>query len=114
MMEKRFPDETLDNAIEVRKTSMEAYMNDKEYFPGLDEVTIQFLEELKQYRAIGTVEECRAAVERMQPKEPLNVDTEGIRYTDSYRCPNCEGNFTGTGIAKHCYHCGQAIDWGKE
>ena len=78
------------------------------------EAGIQALEEIQEYRAIGTTEECRAAVERMKPRKPINVGAEGIRYTDSYRCPNCKGNFSATGIANHCYHCGQAIDWGGD
>ena len=30
---------------------------------------IKALEEIQQYRAIGTVEECRVAVEKMKPKK---------------------------------------------
>lgn len=52
-----------------------------------------------------------AALEKQVPKKPVKVDNPGIRYTDTYRCPLCGGNFTGTGIADYCYHCGQALDW---
>lgn len=69
------------------------------------------LEEIQQYRAIGTVEECREATERQREKKPIKIENNGFRYTDSYICPNCEKGFTGTGIADFCYHCGQAIDW---
>ena len=68
-------------------------------------------EELEQYRKIGTVEECKEAVEKRRAKNPIDVHTEGFRYTDTYRCPSCGDNFTGTGIADYCYHCGQAISW---
>lgn len=60
---------------------------------------------------------CRAhiiaisALEKQVPKKPAKVNHTGIRYTDTYRCPSCGGNFTGTGIANYCYHCGQALDW---
>lgn len=54
------------------------------------------------------------ALEKQIPKYPKKTKAEGYRYTDTYRCPNCEKNFTGTGIADYCYHCGQALDWGKE
>lgn len=54
------------------------------------------------------------ALEKQIPKKPIYVEDDGIRYTDSYRCPNCQGAFTGTGIARYCYHCGQAIDWSDE
>ena len=72
------------------------------------------LEEIQQYRTIGTVEECRAAMEKQTAKKPKKTESEGYRYTDTYRCPNCGGNFSGTGIADYCYHCGQKLDWGDE
>ncbi len=54
------------------------------------------------------------ALEKQLPKKPIKTTEEtGIRYTDSYRCPNCGGNFTGTGIADFCYHCGQRLDWSE-
>ena len=78
------------------------------------EMAIKALEEIKQYRTIGTPEECRAAVEKQKAKKPQKTESEGYRYTDTYRCPNCGGNFSGTGIANYCYHCGQKLDWGDE
>ena len=76
------------------------------------DIAIQALEEIQQYRAIGTVEECVVAVEKQKAKKPQKTESEGYRYTDTYRCPNCGGNFSGTGIANYCYHCGQKLDWG--
>ena len=70
-----------------------------------------WLEELKQYQAIGTLEECRVAVEKQKPMKPIKTETEGYMFTDTYRCPTCGGNFSGTGIADYCYHCGQKLDW---
>lgn len=34
-------------------------------------VAIEALKEIKQYREIGTLEECREAVEKQTPKKPL-------------------------------------------
>ena len=51
------------------------------------------------------------ALEKQIAKEPKKIEIEGYRYTDTYKCPTCEGNFSGTGIADYCYHCGQKIDW---
>lgn len=73
----------------------------------------QWLEELKQYKALGALEEVREAVEKQKGRKPKNVNTEGYRYTDTYRCQTCGGNFSGTGIADYCYHCGQRIDWSE-
>ena len=68
------------------------------------------LEENQQYRAIGTVEECRTAVERMKPKK-------GIPYTSSnnhkfVECPNCHKDMDL--YYDFCQHCGQAVEWGKK
>ena len=74
---------------------------------------LEYLEkQIVEYRAIGTVEECRSAVKRMRLRKPLKIDA-GYRFTDTYRCPECRKNFSGTGIADYCYHCGQALDWSE-
>lgn len=63
-------------------------------------------------------EKCEAydiaisAIEKQIPMRPQKTNDElQIRYTDSYRCPNCGRAFAGTGIASYCYHCGQALNW---
>ena len=71
---------------------------------------ISALKEVQQYRAIGTVEECREAVEKQKPKAPA---------VDKYHhdcCPNCGWVVAGdTGYGKeylpHCENCGQKILW---
>lgn len=60
---------------------------------------IKALEELKQYRAIGTVEECRAAVEKMKPKKTA------IEAVKVHICPVC--GFSG--IYDYCGNCGQRV-----
>lgn len=56
-----------------------------------------------EYRAIGTVEECRNAVERMKPKKKV------MEMVKSVKCANC-----GSGcIDNYCSKCGQAIDWSE-
>lgn len=78
------------------------------------DVAVKTLEEIQQYREIGTVEECREGAEKQKPKKPEKVTNSSIRHTDDYICPNCGKHFTGTGIAEYCYHCGQAIQWNLE
>lgn len=75
---------------------------------------ISALKEVQQYRAIGTVEECRKAVERQKPKMP---DYEGDGYADgemvydTWICPNCGKKYeVDYDDYKHCPNCGQAID----
>ena len=81
----------------------------------MEDLAIEALKEVQEYRKIGTVEECRAAVEQQIPKRPTlcKSDEQTTRYTADYRCPKCNGMFTGTGIANYCYHCGQRLDWEK-
>lgn len=66
---------------------------------------------LGHYKQLGTLVEVREAMEKQRAKKPNNVGAEGYRYTDTYRCPTCGGNFSGTGMANYCYHCGQKLDW---
>ena len=78
------------------------------------EIAKQALEEIQRYREIGTVEECREAVEKQKPKVP---DYEGDGYADGYMvydtwiCPNCGKKYeVDYDDYKHCPECGQAID----
>lgn len=73
-------------------------------------VAVQALEEIQQYRAIGTVEECRAAVKKQTIEKPI--------YNDKCTCPSCythnevwekRRNTVGSDI-EHCWHCGQAVE----
>ena len=80
-------------------------------------------EELEQYRKIGTVEECREAVEKQKPKAPKDslkikpvIDENGA-YVDAdttiyLLCPNC-GEMVGIedNCDRFCHECGQAIQW---
>lgn len=80
-------------------------------------VGIEAIKEIQQYRAIGTVEECREAKEKQIPKNP-------IEYEDKYYgCPNCGNpvmhkwgkypnipNDKSNGLP-YCLGCGQKLDW---
>ena len=48
------------------------------------DMAIQALEEVQQYRQFGTVEECREAAEKQNPKEP---DYEGDGTDSLYMIP---------------------------
>lgn len=64
------------------------------------------IEELTEYRAIGTVEEFKALKEKSEPKKP---DIEKFWGYDDLMCPGCKSYFVGE--PKYCCKCGQAIDW---
>ncbi len=74
------------------------------------------LKEIQQYREIGTVEECREAVEKQKPKKPkLNYKPRFLGKA-TYTCPKC-GNCCLEEFANerqnnnYCWDCGQAIRW---
>ena len=82
----------------------------------------QALEEIQKYREIGTVEECREAMEKQKPQKPkdsLKIDPvidENGAYVDAdttvyLLCPNC-GEMVGIedNCDRFCHECGQAID----
>ena len=82
------------------------------------EMAIKALEEVQQYRAIGTPEELQAAMEKQIPKK---VKIEQWIYT---KC-NCGFEFSkhhGDGYysiplenkTKYCPNCGQRLNWGCE
>lgn len=101
--------EELQNSIDLAKMCTQNYERKRE-IQGY-EMAIKALEEIQQYRAIGTVEECREAIEKQKSKKPIKSKEQKIRYVNTYYCLTCNLGFTGFNIAKWCYHCGQKLDW---
>lgn len=69
------------------------------------DVAIKALEEVQKYRAIGTPEECRAAMKKQTTKK-----------IESPWCPCC-GKFLTTEYMNkryHCIYCGQLLEWEGE
>ncbi len=76
------------------------------------DVAIKALEEVQQYHQIGTVEECREAVEKQTAIEPEKVNIPCTSWTKAhmrYRC-SC-GSFL-TSYDDYCNKCGQKLKWG--
>lgn len=84
---------------------------------------ITALREIQQYREIGTVEECRKAVEKQKPKKPVckpKPYNESVGFNEEWFCPSC-GAYIGyfyEGMdepeqMEYCNECGQHIarDW---
>lgn len=69
--------EELQNSIELAKMCTQNYERKRE-IQGY-EIAIKALEEVQQYRAVGTVEECRESAEKQKAKKP---DYEGDGYSD--------------------------------
>lgn len=77
---------------------------------------IDALKEIQQYRAIGTVEECREAVEKQKAKKCV---IDSCPDHTHYKCPSCgkihlsrykHGCPSLGRIPRFCEYCGQAID----
>ena len=82
------------------------------------DVAIKALEEVQQYHQIGTVEECREAVEKQTAKKP---DYEGDGFSDgqlvydTWICPCCGKHYeVDCDRYYYCQNCGQHIDWSDE
>ena len=74
------------------------------------DVAIKALEEIQQYRALGTVEELRVARDKQVAKKPKGIDSD--------ICPNC-GTYNSVILQRrntvgfdtvYCWHCGTAIE----
>lgn len=78
-----------------------------------NKLAIKALEEIQQYQAIGTVEECREARERQTEKKPLSrtrcKDGNHPLSQDIGRCPSCNSIVAEDMI--WCDDCGQKLDW---
>ena len=97
-----------DYASENAKILLRYYIKRKEVY----EIVISAIKEAQQYREIGTVEECREAVEKQRTKKII------IRDWNPTKCPTCGHKLStslGDGYYKHpiflerCPECGQAI-----
>lgn len=79
------------------------------------EMAINALEEVQKYRAIGTPEKCRAAVEKQTAKRPNHVTHSYSNYMWHKEhigyCPDC-----GHKVEEPygCQNCLRKIDWSDE
>lgn len=72
------------------------------------ELEIKWLEEIQQFRAIGTIDEFNALKEKNEPKKIIGIDSR----MQSLHCPSCNDWF-GIEIRKgmkFCPNCGQALE----
>ena len=103
---------TASEAIKMLEIQRPAY-GCKEYKKPLMyayEMAIKALEEVQQYRSIGTPEECREAVEKQTDEKPTAV--LGTFGGKEYECKNC-----GSDVCygdEYCLWCGQKLDWSDE
>lgn len=85
------------------------------------EVAVKALEELQQYRAIGTPEECRAAAVNQTAKKPIfnhNLsDTLSIFHCEcgnKIKVSHDIGIMNNNNAPNYCSKCGCRFDWSDE
>lgn len=96
---------------ETVKTAENLMKNEKNIFKWdvlrhLKDFAETYQKEIQQYRAVGTVKECRAAMEKQTAKRPRIIGNAMI-------CPLCPRCFK-SASPTYCPSCGQMIDWGNE
>ena len=100
------PKEALEILEEVKQLDDTLYAYSPAYMEAL-EVAISTLKEGQQYHKIGTVEECREAVEKQKPKKPHR---NYKKFSGLWcKCGWYLGQKQCLDI-KYCPNCGQAID----
>lgn len=82
------------------------------------EIAIKALEEIQQYRAIGTVEECREARANQKPKivkdRKWAEKFQGIPYCVQGDCRKCGCKVIKSTNTNYCYVCGPLLNWNDE
>ena len=76
-------------------------------------IAIQALEEIQQYRAIGTIEEFKTLKEKSVAKKVVVEHIPKTSWTKEishYLCPSCRSIFS-FGGKPYCSKCGQKLDW---
>ena len=77
-------------------------------------IAISALREIQQYREIGTVEECREAVEKQKPKHAVYESdgySDGEMVYDTWICPNCGAKYeVDYDDYDFCPDCGQKLE----
>ena len=78
-------------------------------------IALECMQEVEQYRALGTVEELKEAREKQVAKKIKVCKTPNTSFGKArtyYVCPNCGAKMCCDW--KHCFECGQALKWGDE
>lgn len=71
------------------------------------------LRDSEDYLLIGSVEECREAVEKMKPKKVQKIQIPNTSWTKAqtrFECPSCH-KYLNYRELSHCGLCGQRLLW---
>ena len=81
-----------------------------------NDMAIKALEEIQQYRALGTVEKLRVARDKQIPKKVIPRHIRKYDGFDDGECPTCGNSVLRDGFSNdvYCDECGQKLDWSDE
>ena len=69
------------------------------------------MQELQEYKKLGTLEEVREAVERKQEKQVINISKgKELRFIT---CPICSRRISNVEGGNYCQTCGQNLNWSE-
>ena len=109
--------EAIEILEEVKELDDTMYAYNPAYMNALD-MAIEALEEVRQYREIGTMEECREAVEKQEAErieyETNAVFSNGFSHYRIGKCPICDNRYNSNNEINYCSKCGQKLDWSEE
>lgn len=114
---------TESEAIELFKERLtlikEHYAGEVKDYEEAIEIGIQALEKVQQYRAIGTMEELQAVMEKQIAKKPTyegdGYAPDGTLVYDTWICPCCDKRYeVDYDDYDYCPSCGQKLDWSDE
>lgn len=82
-------------------------------------IAISAMQELQEYKQLGTLEEVREAVEKQRTKKPTydgdGYAPDGTFIFDEWLCPNCGSRYeVDYDDYSYCPNCGQRIDREEE
>ena len=80
---------------------------------------MRLMDELEEYKQLGTLEEVREAVEKQNEKTPTydgdGYSPDGTFVWDEWYCPRCGTRYeVDYDDHDYCPNCGQHIDWSEE
>ncbi len=102
---------TVQEAISIIKSIRKEYEKKKFGIEAID-ISIQSMEEVEQYRALGTVEELKEAREKQVAKRPIEqLSLDGA--LKGGKCPTC-GRWINNGRHWMYCECQQKLDWSEE
>lgn len=108
--------ESLEMAITALK-EIHLYKNNKLCLVPEDVYSRQ-CSELDAYKEIGTVEECRKAVEKQKAErieyETNAVFSNGFSHYRIGKCSICDNRYNSNDEIAYCSKCGQKLDWSEE